>query len=72
MAHHTVDGRDPPNQLSLVVYPTIYCGHSINIPGGDGRISEASTVWQPHARASRYAANHLQQAVTEQGSCESL
>ena len=40
----TVDGRNPANQLRLVVYPIIYKGFN-NIPGGKTRrISEPSTV----------------------------
>ena len=38
-----VDGRNPANQLICVVYPTIY--EILDIPGGDRRISEPSTVW---------------------------
>ena len=38
----TVDGRNPANQLRLVVYPIIY--KVLYIPGGDRRISEPSTV----------------------------
>ena len=39
---NTVDGRNPANQLRLVVYPIIY--RVLYIPGGDRRISEPSTV----------------------------
>ena len=41
-ANHTVDGRNPANQLRLVVYPVIYT--EFYIPGGDRRIPEPSTV----------------------------
>ena len=37
----TVDGRNPANQLSLVVYPIIY--KVLDIPGGAGFLP--STVW---------------------------
>ena len=40
--HHNVNGRNPPNQLRLAVYPIIYRG--LYIPGGNRRISEPSTV----------------------------
>ena len=39
----TVDGRNPANQLRLVVNPIIYIGFYTS-PGGDRRISEPSTV----------------------------
>ena len=39
---HTVDGRNPANQLRLVVDPIIY--RVLYIPGGCFGISEAPTV----------------------------
>ena len=39
---HTVDGRNPANQLRLLVYPIIYA--VLYIPGGFPRISEPSLL----------------------------
>ena len=53
-SHDTVDGRNPANQLSLVVHPIDY--RVFYIPGGlPRRISEPSTVRIPinHPSAMR-------------------
>ena len=47
----TVDGRNPANQLRLVVYPIIY--KVLYIPGGDRRIAAINSIMSPKTFSCR-------------------
>ena len=46
MVNNTVDGKNPANQLRLVVYPIpLYIYKVLDIPGGDRRISSINSMY---------------------------
>ena len=52
--YHTVDGRNPANQLRLIVYPTIFTRFYTSKRWFSRRISEPSTCtnWQSHLESN--------------------
>ncbi len=50
---NAVDGRNPADQLRLVVYPIIY--RVLDIPGGERRISEPSNPKQSFKPSSSHS-----------------
>ena len=53
MVNNTVDGKNPANQLRLVVYPIpLYIYKVLDIPGGDRRISSINSMYSEVFAAS--------------------